>query len=438
MVMRTLIRQTMLLSASHFFVRVLGFLMRIWLSRSLGPQAMGLVELASSAQMLLITPVTSGLPAAISRMCAKADSAEQGSVVRCGASLSLAVSLPIMAAAYLLREPIALWLGDVRTLPALIVYLPCIPVLALSCAFNGYFYGSGRPLVPALGEILEQVVRFLLCIYLTTQLAFWPLMLRAAIPGAAALAGESVSLLLLLALAFRIFLPGKRPLRRQGVMREIFSLALPLTGMRLVSSLMRTINTLLIPARLVHAGVTRTQALTGLGMINGMMMPILMAPSFITISLSMAVSPELTRRQAQGKPVSRLIRRMLSAALVIGMAAAAAIYAAAPLISSHVFRQSALLPLLRRSCLLVPVMSLGQVTGGMMNALGLQGRSLRIALCANLLSVLLMYVLAAHPAIHLYGAIIAMAAGHLLTLCMNLRILRSEGKQDAGRVCGYI
>ena len=67
---KTLIQKTLFLSASHFAVRSAGFLLRLWLSRELGAQTMGLVELAQSAQMLLITPVVTGLPVAVSRMCA--------------------------------------------------------------------------------------------------------------------------------------------------------------------------------------------------------------------------------------------------------------------------------------------------------------------------------------------------------------------------------
>ena len=56
-VKKRLVRQTLGLSVSHFVVRVLGFVLRILLSRELGAASMGLVELAHSAQQLLITPV---------------------------------------------------------------------------------------------------------------------------------------------------------------------------------------------------------------------------------------------------------------------------------------------------------------------------------------------------------------------------------------------
>ncbi len=420
--MAAMLRQTAFLSASHFIVRAAGFAMRIWLSRELGAQAMGLVELAQSAQMLLITPVVSGLPAAMSRMCACRDKAGQVRVLRCGLALASVTGLLLMLAAFLFRTPLALWLGDMRTLPALIVYLPCIPILGASCALNGYFYGTGRPVPPALGELLEQLVRFLLCLRLVHALRGWPVMLRSAIPAAATLVGETVSLAFMLLLALGALFAAASGSRR-AALREMLSLALPLTGMKLVHSLMRTVSPTLIPARLRVSGLPATEALARLGMLNGMLMPMLFLPSFVTGSLSMVAAPEAARRQARGAPLRRLVTRVLLAALFVGLCAMAAVYVLAPFIAERLYRQAELLPMLQIACPLVPVMALSQVVGGLMNGLGMQGTSLRIALAANLATVLLTYALTAMPALRLTGAIVAMAAGHVMTLAFSLRAL---------------
>lgn len=419
----TLVRQTMFLSASHFIVRVIGFFNRIWLSRALGAQAMGLVELTHSAQMLLITPVVSGLPAAVSRMCAKSQPARQVRVLRCGISLALLTGVPVAVLAFVFKTQLALWLGDLRTMPALLIYLPCIPILGISCALNGYYYGKGKPIPPALSELLEQLVRLFLCIRLVFALRGWPTMLHAAIPAAASLVGETASLLLMLLIAARaiLFEPGEGS--RRAVYREMLSLALPLTGMKLVSSLMRTVQSALIPARLQVSGLPASEALSRFGMLSGMLMPVLMLPSFITCSLCMVAAPELTRRQANGTPQKSLVRRILGGTLLVGLCAMAAVWLFAPLIADTLYRQAELLPLLRRCCVLVPVMALSQVVSGLMNGLGLQGTSLRIALGANLLSVLLMYALAAQPTLQLWGAVIAMAAAQAVTLGLSLRAL---------------
>ena len=430
MKMRTLVYQTMFLSASHFLVRVVGFVLRIWLSRELGSLAMGLIELASSAQMLLITPVISGLPAAMSLMCAKANTAQRVRVLRSGMLLSLIASLPIMAFAFLFRTPLCLWLGDIRTMPALLVYLPCIPVLGVSCALNGYYYGAGKPVPPALSEILEQIVRFLLTLRLVSALRGWSAMLRAAIPSAATLLGETAALVLMLLLAGRTLFFAPAQGSRRAAMRELLSLALPLTGMRLIASLMRTVQSVLIPARMQLSGLTSGEALSRLGMMNGMLMPVLMLPSFVTCSLSMVAAPELTRRQAQGRAQRPLIARVLLATLGIGLAAMAAVFVLAPVFAHTLYRQAELLPLLRRSCVLIPVMALCQVSASLMNGLGQQSMSLRISIASGLTSTVMMYVLCAMPSIRLWGAIAALAVAQGMTLILSLRALHSACKND--------
>ena len=433
-VKKRLVRQTLGLSVSHFVVRVLGFVLRILLSRKLGAAAMGLVELAHSAQQLLITPVVTGLPAAVSRMSAKAEGqrGRQSRVLRCALALSLGVSVPLAICAYLLRSPIAAWLGDMRTLPALLFCLPCIPVLAVSCALNGYFYGTGRPALPAFGELTEQIVRLLLCLRLCALLTGMPLALRAAIPAAGALAGELAGLLLMLPLCLRPLLRTRGDGSRRAILRELLSLSLPLTGMKLVSSLTRTVNATIIPARLVVSGLPQSEALSLLGMMNGMLMPVLMLPSFITCSLSMVCAPEMTRRQAQGQPLRRLCLRALGVALGVGLCAMAGVCLFAPFIAETVYRQAELLPLLRRCCALIPVFALSQVVGGLLNGLGLQSAVLRITLLCGVTGVVLNYLLVAQPALRLWGALIALAATQLLALLLSARTLLRAVRPQGG------
>lgn len=396
--------------------------MRIKLSRDLGPQAMGLVELAQSAQMLLITPVVSGLPAAVSRMTAKAAPERRVRILRCALMLSILVSLPLCCLAFLLREPLALWLGDIRTLPALLFVLPCIPILGASSALNGYYYGIGRPIPPALSELLEQIIRFFFCVRLCALLRGWPMMLRAAVPSAATMIGETLSMIFMFLLCAHTVFFARSHGNRRVIVSELLTLALPLTGMKLVSSLMHTVSNVLIPARLQLSGLSVSESLAQLGMMHGMMMPILLMPSFVTNSICMVTSPELTRRQANHQPMPPLIRRALFAVSGIGLAAAGAVYLLAPVFSGPLYRQAELLPLLQKSCMLVPILALSQTASSMMNALGLQRKSLYITLFASLVSVLTVYFLA--PVFKLWGAVAALFLSELITLCLSLRALQ--------------
>ena len=100
-------KQTAFLTGVNAAVRAMGLLMRVMLSRLLGPEIMGITELAQSVHMLAITPLTSGLPLAISRMTAKAGLSNKRK--------------PLLAGLMLVRS------ASVGLIPALLVFAAACP-----------------------------------------------------------------------------------------------------------------------------------------------------------------------------------------------------------------------------------------------------------------------------------------------------------------------
>ena len=88
---------------------------------------------------------------------------------------------------------------------------------------------------------------------------------------------------------------------------------------------------------------------------------------------------------------------MLAAALGIGTLAMAAVWLFAPLLAQTLYRQAELLPLLQGSCILVPVIALSQVTGGVMNALGMTRISLRISMAVEYAGFILLALVCLLP-----------------------------------------
>ena len=84
----TLRRQAMILSAGNGLTRAIGFVLRLLMARWMGAEAMGVMELAGTAGMLALTPLTAGLPSAMSRLTARRAAADQPEVLRAGLALS--------------------------------------------------------------------------------------------------------------------------------------------------------------------------------------------------------------------------------------------------------------------------------------------------------------------------------------------------------------
>lgn len=66
----TIWTNTALLVASNIFVRILGLGYKVWLSRTLTAESLGIYQLRMTVYMLFITPIASGLPNVTSRLSA--------------------------------------------------------------------------------------------------------------------------------------------------------------------------------------------------------------------------------------------------------------------------------------------------------------------------------------------------------------------------------
>ncbi len=66
--MKSLFKTVALITFFSVITRVVGFLFRIYLSRTVGAEALGMYQVAFSIFMVLLTIISSGLPLVISRM----------------------------------------------------------------------------------------------------------------------------------------------------------------------------------------------------------------------------------------------------------------------------------------------------------------------------------------------------------------------------------
>jgi len=414
----SIVRQTFFLTLANALVRCMGFVLRIWLSRVLGAEALGVMELASSAHMLWLSPVTSGLPLAVSRETAAGRGRE---ALSSGLRLALRISLPLMTLLFLLLPLISRFLGDIRTLPALAVYLPCLPVLAVSAVVNGACYGSSNTVPPAASELLEQALRLLLCFFLLCAFPSLSAAFSAAVPPLATLLGEICGLILVYFLLRRAKMSFTLKNASSSMEKTLFKLSLPLTGIRISATLMRSVSAVMTPLRLQAFGLSLQEATARLGMLTGMAMPLVMLPGIFTGALSMVSAPAITRRESEGRPLRPLMFCVLTAALLIGLSSALLLFLLAPYLALYLYRTPDVNALLRALTPLCPLLSLHQVVSGMLAGLGKQRSSLTASLAGSLLHLLLLYVLSARMG--LFGCIAAQIAGHGLTLLLDLHTL---------------
>lgn len=428
--MASLKKQALVLTVANAYTRALGFVLRLVTARLMGAQALGVMELASSAVMLAITPVTAGVPTAMSRLAARPD-ADARAVLKAGQSLIKRLTAWLVPGMLLLSPAIAWVLGDMRTLPSILTSVPLIGLLGICAVYSGWFYGRDDAATPALSECAEQTVRCVLAFLLLMTCRHNTVSVTAALPNVAEVAaGIAVWWL------FR-----KRSPRLTGIppspaiRREILHLTAPTTAARLCQTALRTLNAVLLPVCLRRSGLSAAAATAQFGLLNGMCMPLLMLPGIVTGAICMVATPAVARQEGQQVRLRHTMRQLLSSAAGVGAVTAIVLFFGADFVSTRLYREAPLAPLLRLMAPAALLMALQQVQFGLITGLGLQNKALTGTVAASFLSLGVTALLCPIPSVRLYGAGIASMAGTLMRILWNAAVLHGAMKSGAVPRC---
>ena len=416
--MSSMKKQALILTLANAYTRALGFGLRLMTARLMGAEAMGVMELSTSGIMLAITPVTAGIPSAMSRLTAQPD-ADRSAVLRAGLSLVKRLSAMLIPVVLLLSPAMAWLLGDWRTLPSLLTSAPAVLLLGLCAVYSGWFCGLQDMRTPALNECAEQTVRCMLCVALLIWLGGHSIALTAALPGLAEIAaGVAVWLL------FRRSAPRLSHTRTDTTLRrQVLRLSAPTTAARLCQTALRALNAVLLPTCLRHSGLTQAAATAQFGLLNGMVMPLLMLLGVVTGAICTVAAPAVSRQEHQAPRLRRTMNQLLLSGAAIGLMAAAAVFFTADFVSQRLYGEPTLAPLMRLMSPAALLMSLQQVQFGLIAGLGLQKHTLRPTVAASVLTLLLTALLCPQPALRLHGAALASLAASLLRVVWNQVIL---------------
>ena len=154
-----LITGTLLLTAVGFFCRILGFFYRIFLSRTIGAEGLGLYQMIFPIHGIAFALCAGPIQTSLSRLTAA--SPEKGrAFLRVSLALSLSIALPLTSLIYTFADFLAarvlLAPECAPLLPALALSIPFCAIHACCC---GYYYGLKKTAVPAFSQVVEQCIR---------------------------------------------------------------------------------------------------------------------------------------------------------------------------------------------------------------------------------------------------------------------------------------
>lgn len=311
-------REIWVLTALSALAQIINFSYRVVMARLVGAEVMGLYQLVMSAYAVIQAVTTVGLTSAMSNLTAQylavGDKEGIRSLRRTCFGLFCCLMVPVGGITVLCSDAISVhFLGDARTRLGLILLIPCLTLTAVENLHKNAFYGAGRPVPPAVAEVWEQFVRAgailgLLWLFLpqyperAVGLVMWGMILC-----------EVSSAVTLCTLYSHCFGRGGVGIRKETPRQQrsrIYAIALPVAANALLGNLLGAANSALVPRQLVRGGMERSLAVSKLGVVCGMTMPMLALPTVYLGALNLIMMPKLARAAALNRREE--MRRLIS------------------------------------------------------------------------------------------------------------------------------
>lgn len=414
-----LLKGTIILTAAGIITRLIGFVYRIFLASSLGETKLGVYQLIFPVYSICFTIYAAGIQTAVSQMISHEKKEHHSRLLKSGLLLSLSFSIPLSFLLYHFAPVIAVsFLGTKETIPLLRILCTIFPFCGITSIINGYFYGISNAKIPAVTQIIEQLVRvsfvFLFSLFilqgnLSTNIAVWGLVL-----------GELASNI------FNVYHVRKNTEKKENIpchyritssIRKLFSLSLPLTANKLILALLGSIESVLIPAMLMKYGYNHATSLAVFGILTGVVIPFIMFPGTITNSLSVLLLPAISHASGKGAfhEVQKTTSITIRYSLLLGVLTSTVFLNYGVLIGTTIFHSDNAGKLLTALAFLCPFLYVSTTLNSIINGLGKTAVTFLNSVLG--LSVRIFFLLVITPRQGIYGYLLGMILSQIF-LCL--------------------
>ncbi len=377
---QTIIKGAIILTIANIITRIIGFFYRIYMAKTIGAEGMGLYQLITPLYLLVWSVSSSGLSTTMSKLTAQEKARGAIGNVKRLLHYSLFATIIIAFAfsfiTYNYSEVISeIIIKDTRTALSLRIISICFPFMAAGSVLRGYYLGLQNTAISAISQVLEQSIRMIV-IYLLAQTLI-PKGLEyacsAAVWGMAA--GEIISFLYVF-MYYIIKRERYSPpvITPRGAVSMIAAMAVPLTLNRMAGSLFSTAENLLIPQQLQIYGMTQAEAISLLGRLTGMAMPLITFPSSLLTALATATMPAISESYAlsQHGRIKSTLHQSLTITAIIGVFTTGIFMAFPTELGILIYSQRQIGSMLKALAIICPFMYTQVTMSAVLNGLGEQ------------------------------------------------------------------
>ncbi len=323
------VKSTLILITGGFLSKLLGFILKIIITRQIGTEGIGLYSLLMPTFAFFTTIAIFSYPIAISSLIAENKRSSKkiifsiipvATVINIIMIILIIILAPFLANT-LLKEPLLYY-------PIICVGFT-LPFIGLSSIIKGYFWGKQRMSPYILSNIGEQIVRMIILIILVPKLIKINMTLTICSIILVNIISETVSILIMMK-----GFPKNSKITKEDLkistkeVKDIMNISIPSTGSKIVGSLFYFFEPIILTNILLFTGYSKSFITNEYGILNGYSLSLLLLPQFFTQSISTALVPELSKNYALGnkKKCVKRIKQIVMFSFLIGFISTIIIY----------------------------------------------------------------------------------------------------------------
>ena len=430
-----LIAGTLILTLTGLASRFIGFFYKIFLSRTIGAEGIGIYQMIFPIYGVCYALTTAGAEIAISRFVsgeiARGKKEQARSILWIGLSMSLALSLFTTLTVYLNADLIALrLLHEARCANLLRIMSITVPFGACHSCVSGYYYGLQKTAVPACAQLFEQLVR-VAAVYIIYQVSLEEgLTLSPAAAVIGLVLGEFASML------FTLFAISSESLRTRtqkaavfptrSYAKRMFREAAPVSANRVCMNLLGSAEAILLPLTLQQYGLTVERALSVYGTLTGMAMAFIQFPSVLTNAVSVMLLSSVSESQAAGNQnqIARTIRKTIRFCLPLGIACTVFFLLTGKTLGTFFFKNPMAGDFIITLAWICPFLYLNSTLHSILNGLGRTAAGF----INNLIGVMIriFFILTFVPRFGIQGYLWGILSNQLFVAFLNVNALKEE------------
>lgn len=428
-------RNSFILTMSNLVTGMIGFIFSILLSKNLGAEGLGLYGLIMPVYNLLLCLTTDGLVTALSKISAVyCNKKDFRNLNRTLTTISIFILLWASAVAFLVfinSTSIASHIiKDSRAANALKIISPALLFVPMSAILKGYFYGIGKFKIPAFIDTFEKLLRVAVLLGTVTALSLRDMKNTVTVAYLALSIGELTSFILLY-LFYKVsrnkyISSGSKRKNRLQLLFDVLVISCPLCLNGFISSILSTTSALVLPRRLIHAGMTYNSALALIGKFTGMALNITFLPFIIVGSMLTVLIPDLSESISRNDSwaTETRISQVLKISYLVAISTLIVTMTIPGPLGMLFYNRGDLGGMIRFAALASFVSYVSSPTFSILNGLGKQNINLRNSLIVSVQGLVLIFILTGIPSLNIYGYGLTLIITSLTALILNIREIK--------------